>query len=96
VDTVGPPWQAPAHGSGRQVRFLVHNDGVIAPEVQLRVFQRSFSTKARGRGLGTYGMKLLGERVLGGEVSFRSEPASGTTFLLTLPLDRPPGAGPSR
>jgi signal transduction histidine kinase len=96
ADTVGPTWHPPANGSARQVRFAVHNDGAIPPEVQLRIFQRSFSTKARGRGLGTYGMKLLGERVLGGEVTFRSDPASGTTFSLTLPPEHGPGPDPSR
>ncbi len=69
------------------VFLRVHNDGAIAPEVQARVFQRSFSTKAlHGRGLGTYSMKLLGERYLGGEVSFASSEASGTVFALRLPV----------
>ena len=68
------------------VRFNVWNDGVIPPAVQAGIFQRSFSTKAdRGRGLGTYGMKLLGERILGGEVTFTSTPASGTVFSIGLP-----------
>jgi hypothetical protein len=70
------------------VRFTVHNDGVIPAAVQARIFQRSFSTKAaRGRGLGTYGMKLLGERVLGGAVSFSSSAELGTAFSLVLPLE---------
>jgi hypothetical protein len=68
------------------VRFSVQNDGEIPPEVQQRIFQRSFSTKAaRGRGLGTYGMKLLGERYLGGRVSFSSSPSTGTVFEIRLP-----------
>ncbi|BDG04024.1 sensor histidine kinase [Anaeromyxobacter oryzae] len=72
------------------VRFAVHNAGAIPPAVQARIFQRSFSTKAeRGRGLGTYGMKLLGERYLGGEVSFVSTEEAGTTFSLCLPLPPP-------
>jgi signal transduction histidine kinase len=72
------------------LRLRVHNEGVMAPEVQARVFQRSFSTKGeRGRGLGTYGMKLLGERYLGGEVSFVSAPDVGTVFSVQLPLDAP-------
>jgi signal transduction histidine kinase len=67
------------------VRFSVHNDGAIAPELQPRIFQRSFSTKAqRGRGLGTYSMKLLGERYLGGAVSFASSAERGTTFSIAL------------
>jgi signal transduction histidine kinase len=69
------------------VRLRVHNEGVIAPEVRSRIFQRSFSTKAaQGRGLGTYSMKLLGERYLGGEVSFVSTPEAGTVFALRLPF----------
>lgn len=68
------------------VLFSVHNSAFIPAVVQNRVFQRSFSTKApNGRGLGTYSMKLLGERCLGGVVSFTSDPESGTTFFLDLP-----------
>jgi hypothetical protein len=74
---------------GRRVRFTVHNPGVIPPDVRWRIFQRSFSTKGEhGRGLGTYSMKLLGERYLGGEVSFDSTPDAGTTFWITLPVER--------
>ena len=66
--------------------FFVHNDEAIPREVQARIFQRSFSTKAqRGRGLGTYSMKLFGERYLGGEVSFTSTPEAGTEFAIVLP-----------
>src|SRR3989339_2291196 len=38
--------------------FRVHNPGFIPKELQLQIFQRSFSTKGEGRGLGTYSMKL--------------------------------------
>ncbi|OQA30884.1 MAG: Sensory/regulatory protein RpfC [Acidobacteria bacterium ADurb.Bin340] len=66
--------------------FKVYNDGEIPAEVRDRVFQRTFSTKARhGRGLGTYSMKLLGEGVLGGSVGFESTEEGGTTFWLRLP-----------
>ncbi|HET8539624.1 MAG TPA: HAMP domain-containing sensor histidine kinase [Anaeromyxobacter sp.] len=71
---------------GASVRLSVWNAGAIPPEVQARIFQRSFSTKApRGRGLGTYSMKLFGERYLGGEVSFASSPETGTVFTIRLP-----------
>lgn len=80
-------------GDPERVRFEVHNEGVIPAEVQPRVFQRSFSTKAeRGRGLGTYSMKLFGERYLGGQVSFRSTAEAGTTFRLDVPRRGRPGA----
>ncbi len=73
------------------VLLAVHNPGVIPAEVQERIFQRSFSTKsAHGRGLGTYSMKLFGERYLGGQVSFTSTAAAGTEFRLLLPV-RPAG-----
>jgi signal transduction histidine kinase len=55
-------------------------------EIQLQVFQRSFSTKASsGRGIGTYSMKLLGEHYLGGKVAFTSREPEGTEFTVTLP-----------
>jgi hypothetical protein len=76
------------------LRFEVHNDGVIPDEVRPGVFRRSFSTKGRGRGLGTYGMKLLGERFLGGAVAFRSSPDAGTTFEFRLPRRPVPAASP--
>ncbi len=68
------------------VMFVVTNPEVMPQEVQLQVFQRSFSTKGEaGRGVGTYSMKLFGERYLGGAVDFVSRPSEGTTFRLRLP-----------
>jgi len=64
----------------------VHNPGHMPLEVQQQVFQRSFSTKGTGRGLGTYSMKLLGEKFLKGQVSFESTTVSGTQFSLVLPV----------
>lgn len=60
--------------------FWVHNAGFMPREVQLQVFQRSFSTKGLGRGLGTYSVRLLTERYLKGSVSFTSSGDLGTTF----------------
>jgi len=71
---------------GSQVAFRVHNAKVMPEEVQMQVFQRSFSTKGgAGRGIGTHSMKLFGERYLKGEVSFTSRAPEGTTFSLILP-----------
>lgn len=70
---------------GERVVFRVHNPAVMPELVRLQVFQRSFSTKGAGRGLGTYGARLLGERYLGGSVSFTSEPGKGTLFSISLP-----------
>jgi hypothetical protein len=80
-------WEA-GNGTGR---FTVHNPGAMAEEVALRVFQRTFTTKPEpGRGLGTYSMKILGENLLGGRVSFRSSAKEGTTFILELPDEAQP------
>ena len=67
------------------ITFGVHNPGFIPTEIQLQLFERSFSTKGSGRGLGTYSIQLLGERYLKGEVGFRSTEDDGTTFRIVLP-----------
>lgn len=69
-----------------RARFRVHNLGSMPPEVQLQVFNRSFSTKGTGRGLGTYSVRLLAERYLEGRVVFWSSSRDGTTFEVILPL----------
>jgi len=69
-----------------QIEFWVHNPAVIPPQAQMQIFQRSFSTKGMGRGLGTYGMKLLSEESLQGEVSFTSTSEAGTVFRGRYPL----------
>ena len=71
---------------GGRPTFTVRNEGEIPREIAERIFERSFSTKsAKGRGLGAYAMKLLGERLLGGEVWFETSAAEGTSFRFALP-----------
>lgn len=72
--------------AGGLITFQVHNSGVIPMNVQLQLFQRSFSTKGPGRGLGTYSMKLLSEKYLHGHVDFISSKEEGTTFRAMYPL----------
>ncbi|EFL49231.1 histidine kinase [Solidesulfovibrio fructosivorans JJ]] len=69
-----------------RVEFWVQNDAVIPKSVRMRIFNRSFSTKGMGRGLGTYSIKLLTERYLGGAVDFSSTREEGTVFRVRLPL----------
>ena len=71
-----------------ELHFWVHNASVIPKSYQQRIFQRDFSTKGSGRGLGTYSMKLLGH-FLSGNVHFVSSPESGTRFTLSLPASLP-------
>ncbi len=67
------------------ITFYVHNDQFMTKEVQMQVFKRSFSTKGRDRGLGTYSIKLLTEKYLKGKVWFETEENKGTTFYVKLP-----------
>jgi signal transduction histidine kinase len=67
------------------VVFTVHNQTCMSREVQMQIFQRSFSTRGTGRGLGTYSIRLLAG-YLQGAVDFSSTPDAGTTFRLYLPL----------
>ncbi|MFZ2643572.1 MAG: HAMP domain-containing sensor histidine kinase [Verrucomicrobiia bacterium] len=72
---------------GDGVRFWIHNPTFMPPNIQLQVFNRSFSTKGSGRGLGTYSVKLLAERYLKGQVGFTTSEKDGTTFFVILPKD---------
>jgi sensor histidine kinase regulating citrate/malate metabolism len=75
------------HGDNH-MGFLVWNDQNIPEDIALRVFQRNFSTKSQeGRGIGTFSMKLFGEKFLGGKVSFTSSEAAGTIFRFQYPLE---------
>jgi len=70
--------------------FFVHNNGFMQKDVQLQLFQRSFSTKGKGRGLGTYSIKLLTENYLKGKVRFETRRESGTTFFIKIPFSYKP------
>ena len=73
--------------NGDSISFCVQNFQTIPDDVRLRIFQRNFSTKGGGgRGIGTYSMKLFGEDVLGGKVSFTSSEEKGTVFRFSCPL----------
>jgi signal transduction histidine kinase len=71
----------------KEVLFWVHNSTHMPEETQSQIFKRSFSTKGKSRGLGTYSIRLLSEEYLGGKVWFESTPEKGTTFYLKLKKD---------
>ena len=78
---------AACHAGAATIRFAVHNPSAMPRDVQLQLFQRSFSTKGPGRGIGTYSMRLLTEHYLSGRMSFSSDAATGTTFVAEFPRD---------
>ena len=70
----------------------VEDTGVGIPvEVQERIFQPFFTTKPVGQGTGL-GLSICRGIVtaLGGQISFESEPAGGTTFRVVLPTTTAP------
>lgn len=69
---------------GEKLKFSVHNPRFIPRDIEMQVFMRSFSTKGNQRGLGTYSMKILGERHLGGKVDFTTSESGGTAFYIIL------------
>ena len=73
-----------AEDLGNKIRFWVKNDQVIPVNIQMQLFQRSFSTKGKGRGLGTYSIRLLTENYLKGSATFVSSENEGTTFEVKL------------
>lgn len=69
------------------VKFHVWNRQFIPENIALRIFQRNFTTKQQaGRGIGTFSMKLFGEKILGGKVNFTTSKEEGTRFTYTIPL----------
>ncbi|AEJ20067.1 sensor histidine kinase [Gracilinema caldarium] len=75
------------------VIIQIKNPAVISEEVQANIFKRAYSTKAKGRGWGTYAARLFVEDYLGGRISYVSNPEQGTIFTIQLPDDPvfPPG-----
>ena len=71
-------------GSG-DVCFDVRNPAVLAEHVRAHVFERSFTTRGSGRGVGAYRAKLIAERYLKGFVGFVSQAPGGTTFFIRFP-----------
>ena len=72
--------------------FWCHNPQPIPSAIQATLFRGDFSSKGASRGIGTYSVRLLTERYLGGKVTVKSAPGTGTRFELTFPKD----SGPSR
>ncbi len=71
-------------GEGKGV-IAVHNEGCIPADVRER-FMEKFATsgKAHGTGLGAYSARLIAT-TLGGQISWESTEARGTTIVVALP-----------
>jgi K+-sensing histidine kinase KdpD len=70
--------------NGDEVILWVKNDALIPKDVQMQLFQRSFSTKGVNRGIGTYSIRLLSENYLKGKITFVSNEAERTIFAVEV------------
>lgn len=77
---------------GKFLKWEVHDDGVGIPREQQKfIFQKFFRSdnavkhQTQGSGLGLYIAKAVVEE-LGGEIGFKSEIDTGSTFWFTLPI----------
>jgi signal transduction histidine kinase len=79
------------HGSGSWAVLEVRDGGIgIPPEDLPRIFERFYRAsnvgdQLRGTGLGLAGARQIVEQH-GGEISVSSQPGTGTTFAVRLPL----------
>ena len=68
------------------IDFWVSNNQYIPMDAQQHIFKSHYSSKDTTRGYGTYSMKLLGEKYLGGSVFYTSSEAQGTKFYFRLKM----------
>lgn len=69
----------------KEVRFWIKTPVGLSEEEKLQIFQRSFSTKGNGRGLGTYLTKLIVTKCLKGNVYFSAK-ENENIFYIDIPL----------
>jgi two-component system, cell cycle sensor histidine kinase and response regulator CckA len=88
VTLAGSADSSPALAPGSYALVQVSDTGVgMTPEVQQRIFEPFFSTKAPGQGSGLGLATVYGlVRQSGGDVLCRSYPGEGTSFQIYLPL----------
>ncbi|MCB0662638.1 MAG: HAMP domain-containing histidine kinase [Saprospiraceae bacterium] len=70
------------------VRIEVEDNGIgISSDIQSKLFEPSFSTKSSGSGLGLAVSRKIIE-FFNGTLSFSTEEGVGTTFIISLPLNK--------
>ncbi|ATE59427.1 sensor histidine kinase [Thauera sinica] len=85
--------EAAAGGAVPGLRFVVRDTGRgVPPELQSRLFDPFFTTRADGTGLGLAIARGVA-RGHGGDITLRSAPGQGSIFTLALPLAAGGGAG---
>lgn len=71
---------------GDPVKIEMHNAGAVPEDIRDIFFSRyATSGKKQGTGLGTYSARLIA-RTHGGDITFSTSEAEGTTLVVTLPV----------
>lgn len=81
----GAPVTVSVNRSPAGFLFEVHNDSVMSKKIQENIFVRAYSTKGKGRGIGTYSAKMFTEKYLKGKIWFESREDFGTSFYVEVP-----------
>ncbi|HNX05106.1 MAG TPA: HAMP domain-containing sensor histidine kinase [Opitutales bacterium] len=92
ADGKGAEVRVKAELFGDKVVFSVFNKAVMSDEAKENIFIRSFTTKGKGHGVGTYSVKLFTEEYLKGRVWFTSREGEGTAFHVEIPVVAGAGA----
>jgi signal transduction histidine kinase len=71
----------------KSVRITVADNGCGIPAERLKsLFDRPFTTKPKGTGIGLMTVKAIVEKELGGSIEVKSTEGVGSTFIITIPL----------
>jgi len=79
----------PAGGanSDYSIKIIVADNGCGIPAERLKsLFDRPFTTKPKGTGIGLMTVKSIVEKELGGSIEVKSTEGVGTAFIITIPL----------
>jgi signal transduction histidine kinase len=64
------------------------NGSGIKKDIRKLVFNKSFTTKGNGMGIGLYTVKRIVEKSLKGEIFFKTNTNKGTEFIITFPIEK--------
>jgi signal transduction histidine kinase len=96
----------PAGNDEGAIRITVADTGCgMSPELLRTLFDKPFTTKPKGTGIGLVTVKSIVEKELCGRIEVKSTEGAGTTFIITVPVSSherpgngktPPGNGKYR
>lgn len=78
------------NSDGNTVTICIKDNGSgLSPQVQERIFEQTFTTKAVGKGTGL-GLAISHQIIVekhNGKIEYNSTPGQGTEFMITLPIN---------